>query len=101
VPRARATQEQRHARARLPGLKNHAAGVSEAALLQSTQALKLRLNGYTYRAIGRVLGIDAKTAWRQIEHALADALDERDEAAERAKPNGHPENGERRRVYDA
>ena len=85
MPRASATPERRNARSRLPGLKNQPAGRPEAALLRSIRALDLRVEGYSYRAIGGALGVNAGTAYRDVERALAEALDRRDDVAERAR----------------
>ena len=85
MPRASATPERRNARSRLPGLKNQPAGRPEAAVLRSVRALDRRVEGYSYRAIGGALGVNAGTAYRDVERALAEALDRRDDLAERAR----------------
>ena len=58
-------------------------GASETAIVRRGKALDLRCGGATYRQIGVELGVSGKTAWQDVEAALADA------SADRPSPPRH------------
>lgn len=66
-------------------LGNQPAGQKENAAERRVNALNLRKSGASFRQIGDQLGVDAATAYRDVQRALADLAKEQRESAEQLR----------------